>query len=186
MTHLNFLKESFKNLRTTGAVARSSKYLVREMMQPINFMQAKVIVELGAGDGVLTVELLNRMSPDALLLCFEINAEFCKILRGAIDDPRFILIEDSAENLEIHLQTFGFKEADYIMSAIPFMALPNELVHRIVSVCHKVLKNKGLYIQYHYTSFIQKMYRKFFGNVDVVFVPLNIPPAFVMICEKIN
>lgn len=184
MNHLDFFKESLKNLRTTGAVTRSSKYLVREMMQPINFVQAKVIVELGAGDGVLTYELLNRMSPDALLLCFEINAEFCKILRGAIDDPRFVLIEDSAENLEKHLLELGFSEADYIISAIPFIALPNDLVHRIVSVCHKVLKKKGLYIQYHYSSFIQKMYRKFFGNVEVEFVPLNIPPAFVMICEK--
>ena len=184
MTRLSFIKESFKHMRTTGAVARSSKYLVREMMQPINFTRAKVIVELGAGDGVLTVELLNRMSPNALLLCFEINVEFCKILRGAIDDPRFILIEDSAEHLEKHLKTYGFKEADYIISAIPFSALPIDLVNSIVGNCHKALKNKGLYIQYHYTSFIQRIYRKFFGNVDIVFVPLNIPPAFVMICEK--
>jgi phospholipid N-methyltransferase len=184
MTHLNFLKESFRNIRTTGSITRSSKYLVREMMVPINFKEAKVIIELGAGDGVLTVELLNRMSPDALLLCFEINVEFCKILRGAIDDPRFILIEDSAENLEVHLQKYGFKEADCIMSAIPFIALPNELVFSIVGICHKILKTKGLYIQYHYSSFIQKMYRKFFGNVAVVFVPMNIPPAFVMVCEK--
>jgi phospholipid N-methyltransferase len=184
MNHLDFFKESLKNLRTTGAVARSSKYLVREMMQPIDFGQAKIIVELGAGDGVLTFELLNRMSPDAILLCFEINTEFCKILRGAIDDPRFVLIEDSAENLEKHLNELGFQEADYIMSAIPFIALPNDLVHRIVFVCHKVLKNNGLYIQYHYSSFIKKMYRKFFDHVDVEFVPLNIPPAFVMICQK--
>ncbi len=184
MNHLDFFKESLKNLRTTGAVARSSKYLVRQMMQPIDFVHAKIVIELGAGDGVLTIELLNRMSPDALLLCFEINAEFCKMLREAIDDPRFILIEDSAENLEKHLQEHGFTQADYIMSAIPFISLPNELVHRIVFVCHKVLKNKGLYIQYHYSSFIQKMYRKFFDHVEVEFVPLNIPPAFVMICEK--
>jgi phospholipid N-methyltransferase len=184
MNHLDFLKESLKTLRTTGAIARSSKYLVRQMMQPIDFAQARVIVELGAGDGVLTVELLNRMSPDALLLCFEINTEFCKILRGAFDDPRFILIEDSAENLEKHLNELGYTEADYIMSAIPFIALPNELVHNIVFVCHKVLKKNGLYIQYHYSSFIKKMYRKFFDHVEVEFVPLNIPPAFVMICEK--
>ena len=184
MKHLDFLIESFRNIRTTGAVARSSKYLVREMMQPISFADAKVIIELGAGDGVLTVELLNRMSPQSLLLCFEINTEFCKILRGAIDDPRFILIEDSAEHLEEYLQKHGFKEADYIISAIPFISLPNELVYRIVSVCHKVLKNKGLYIQYHYSSFIQKMYRKFFDHVEVEFVPLNIPPAFVMVCHK--
>jgi phospholipid N-methyltransferase len=184
MSPFEFLKESFKNIRTTGAVARSSKYLVREMMRPIDFTTAKIIVELGAGDGVLTVDLLQRMSLDTVLLCFEINPEFCKILRGAIDDPRFILIEDSAEHLETYLTQYGFSSADYIVSAIPFIALPTDLVHRIVQTAHKALKQNGLYIQFHYSSRIQKMYLKFFGNVTIEFVPLNIPPAFVMICRK--
>ena len=184
MNHtLSFFKESILNLRTTGAVVRSSKYLVREMLKPINFKNAKVIVELGAGDGVLTIEILTKMQPDARLLCFEINPEFCKVLKE-IDDERFFLIEDSAEKLEAHLRRMGIKEVDYIISGIPFVALPDEMAYSIVHGCHKVLKIAGLYIQFHYSTLIKRMYQHIFGNVDVNFVARNLPPAFVMICIK--
>jgi phospholipid N-methyltransferase len=184
MSHLSFLKESFRSIRTTGAVMRSSRWLVREMLQPINFDKAKVVVELGAGSGAFTEELLSRMLPDAHLLSFEINPEFCKILRGSISDPRFILIEDSAAALPEHLKKLGFGQADYIISGIPFVTLPTEIVHQIVTAAHKSLKSNGLFIQFHYSSLIQKMYQQFFGNVEVKLVPLNIPPAFVMVCRK--
>lgn len=180
---LSFLKESIRNLRTTGAVVRSSKFLVREMLKPINFKQAKVVVELGAGDGAVTFEILKKLQPQSRLLCFEINSQFCDILRE-IDDDRFILIEDSAENLHEYLKKLAIEEVDYIVSAIPFVALPDDLSTNIVQGCYNVLKKNGLYIQFHYSTLIKKMYETIFGNIDIVFVPLNIPPAFVMICEK--
>ena len=184
MSHFSFLKESFRSIRTTGAVMRSSKWLVQEMMNPINFKTADVIVELGGGSGALTQQLLQRMSPNSRLLCVEINPEFCKILRAEISDSRFILIEDSAVKLLEYLEKLNLKEVDYVVSALPFVTLPTALVHQIVAVAHKSLKINGLYIQYHYSSLIQKMYQRVFGNVEVHLVPLNIPPAFVMISKK--
>jgi phosphatidylethanolamine/phosphatidyl-N-methylethanolamine N-methyltransferase len=154
------------------------------MLEPIDFKKAKVVVELGAGSGAFTKELLSQMSPDTHLLSFEINPEFCKILRSTISDERFILIEDSAAALPEHLEKLGFGQADYIISGIPFVTLPTELVHEIVIASRKSLKKNGLFIQFHYSSLIQKMYHEFFGNVEVRLVPLNIPPAFVMICRK--
>jgi phospholipid N-methyltransferase len=184
MDGLNFLKESIKTMRTTGAIARSSKFLCREMLKPIAFDKAKVVVELGAGDGVMTYQILDKLRPDARLFCFEINPQFCEILRG-IKDERFVLIEDSAEHLVEYLKKYGYAEADYIISAIPYVMLPDTLSNKIVKLCHKVLKKNGLYIQFHYSTFIQKMYKRIFGNVKINFVALNMPPAFVMICEKL-
>ena len=46
------------------------------MLEPINFSNAKCIVEFGPGTGSITKELLNKMPKDALLLVFEINKEF--------------------------------------------------------------------------------------------------------------
>ena len=73
MSHLSFLKESIRSIRTTGAVMRSSRWLVREMLEPIDFDKAKIVVELGAGSGAFTEELLSRM------FCFFFKATyFCK------------------------------------------------------------------------------------------------------------
>jgi hypothetical protein len=32
----------------------------------------------------------------------------------------------------------------------------------------------------------KKFYQTIFGNVDISFVPLNIPPAFVLVSEKVS
>jgi phospholipid N-methyltransferase len=80
---------------------------MRDMLQPIDFARAQVIVELGAGNGIFTHEILRRMRPDAVLICFEIHPKFCEMLRENISDKRFMLIEDSAENLQKHLEQQG-------------------------------------------------------------------------------
>jgi phospholipid N-methyltransferase len=183
MKKMTFFKETLKNWRTTGAIVRSSQFLCQEMLRPVDFQQATVIIELGAGDGVFTHELLKKMRPDARLLCFEIQPAFCEILRE-VKDSRFILIEDSAELVEMYMARYELTKADYVISGIPFVSLPDELSYKIVGNCYKILKSGGLYIQFHYTTFVKKMYRNIFGNVDITFVPLNFPPAFVMICEK--
>ncbi|MFT5167700.1 MAG: phospholipid N-methyltransferase [Saprospiraceae bacterium] len=183
MGNIDFFRESLKNLRTTGTITRSSKFLCKEMIRYVNFDEAKVLVELGAGDGVVTKHILNRMAPDTMLLSFEVNAEFCKRLR-AINDPRLIIIEDSAENLEKYLTEYHFKEVDAVISAIPFVSLPDELGLCIVGECERFLKIGGMFTQMHYSLLYKKLYQKIFGNVNVHFVPINIPPAFVLVSEK--
>ena len=153
------------------------------MLKPVDFKNAKVIVELGAGDGALTREILLKMQPHARLLCFEINPEFCRILKE-IEDSRFILIEDSAEKLGGYMRRLAIKEVDYVISAIPFVALPDEISYSIVEGCYKALKKTGLYVQFHYSTVIKRMYQSIFGNVDINFVARNFPPAFVMVCIK--
>jgi phospholipid N-methyltransferase len=46
------------------------------------------------------------------------------------------------------------------------------------------LKKGGYYVQLHYSLLAKKLYEKTFGNVDINFVLLNIPPAFVLASEK--
>ncbi len=183
MSKISFLKESLKNLKTVGTFTRSSKYLCKNMIRHVEFSDARTIVELGAGDGVITRHILQSMHPDCKLLAFEVNRSFCQKLRK-IKDPRLQVIEDSAENLDQYLQHNAIQEVDYFISAIPFVALPDELSYRIVRKCHQRLKKDGRYVQVHYSLITKKMYEVVFGNVDVNWVPLNLPPAFVLVSDK--
>lgn len=184
MNKIQFLRESLKNIKTTGTVIRTSKYACKAMIAPVDFKKAKVIVELGAGDGVITEYILENMRPDAILLSFEVNAKFCEKIRSSIKDPRFHLIEDSAERIGFYLNEHGLKSTDYVISALPFVSLPEELGVSIVGECNKFLKKGGTYIQIHYSLLLKKMYKKIFGNVKVNFEPRNIPPAFVLTSKK--
>lgn len=183
MGTIDFFRESLKNIRTVGTVTRSSKSLCKAMIKHVDFKSARVLLELGAGDGVITKHILKKMHKDARLLCFEVNAEFCKQLR-AINDPRLIVVEDSAEHLERYMKENHWEHLDAVISAIPFVSLPDDLGLTIIGECKRFLKEGGLFIQVHYSLLAKKLYQKVFGNVDVNFAPLNIPPAFVLVSEK--
>lgn len=183
MGTIKFFKESVKNIKTVGTITRSSKYLCKGMIKPVDFSKSKVLVELGAGDGVVTKHILKHMRKDAILLSFELNPKFCEQMRE-IKDDRLIVIEDDAGNLPKYLKEHKLEKADYIISAIPFTILPEEVCYKIIETCKDSLVDKGLFIQIHYSLIPKKMYQKVFGNVSLNFVPLNVPPAWVMVSEK--
>lgn len=183
MSTFSFLKEGLKNLGTTGTLTRSSPALCRAAIDGIDFQEAKVIVELGAGDGVITRHILKRLRPDGVVLAFEVAADLCEDMR-AIGDPRLIVVEDSAANLQQHLQANKLGQADAVVSAIPFTLLPPALGKRIVAAARDCLKPGGHYKQVHYSLKTKNYYREAFGNVHIRWVPWNLPPAFVLSCVK--
>ena len=183
MGTLDFFKESIKNFKTSGTITRSSKFLCKQMIKPVDFQKSKLIIELGAGDGVITKHILSKMSSDSKLMVFEVNNKFVSIL-NKINDERLIVIQDSAENLEQYMSKHGVDQIDYVISAIPFVIIPKEIVANILEACKKKLKPGGLFVQMHYSLLAKNLYESAFGNVEISFVPLNIPPAFVMVSQN--
>ncbi len=183
MEKVRFLFQSIKNFQQMGTVIRSGTAMCRKMTHFIDAQNDLILVELGAGDGAITKYILDRMSPEARLFVFEINPELCEVL-SKINDDRLILINDSAENLKTQLNKYGLHEVDTIISAIPFLVLPDDLTKKILFISKSVLKTGGIFIQMHYVKTVQKMYRNIFGNVHSYFVPVNIPPGYVFRCVK--
>lgn len=183
MNKINFFKQGIKNLKTVGTLTRSSRFLCKKMAEQVDYEDARLIVELGAGDGVITKAILERMSPDARLMSFEVNPEFCADLR-AINDDRLIVIEDTATNLSNHLKEHNFSAIDAVVSAIPFVVIPDEESYEIIESCRSNMKMNAPYIQVHYSLLTKKMYERIFGNVGIKFVLLNVPPAFVLVSKK--
>jgi len=179
-----FFKESLKNLKTVGTVTRSSRYLCQAVVREARLQDARVVVELGAGDGVMTRHLLGAMSKDAVLISFEINKAFCEQM-AQIDDNRLVIINDSAEILPDILHSMGIKEVDVVVSALPFSVFPEDLALTIVRISHEVLTKKGRFVQIHYSLKTRKLYREVFGNVATGFELRNIPPAFVLTSIKL-
>ena len=183
MGPISFFRESIRDIKTIGTITRSSQSLCRGAIKPIDFGAARFLVELGAGDGVITEHILAGMHPDAKLLSFEVNPKFCKKLRE-LKDERLIIVEDTAEKLPEYLAKNGFGEVDSVVSAIPFVSLPKSLADTIVSLCRDALRVGAPFSQVHYSLVRKKVYQGIFGNVKIDFVPLNIPPAFVLTSRK--
>lgn len=181
---IEFLRESLRNIRSTGSVAPSSRFLCRAIVGKVDPDSAHTVVELGPGDGVITRFILERLKPDARLVIFEINEVFVEKIRSTFDDPRLTVIHDSAENMGAHFDKMGIETVQYFISGIPFIMLPESLAESITSKCLEYLSPKGKFIQFHYSPFMLGFYRRVFGKVEIEVVPLNIPPALVVSCEK--
>lgn len=181
MNKLKYLWQTLRHFKEMGTVIPSSETMCRQMTGFIEPSQDKVIVELGAGNGVITRHILAKMAPDALLFVFEINPELCAIIKK-IEDPRMILINDDAQSMSEHLQKYNYSEADHIISAIPFLILPEDLRLGILKASHQVLKNQGLFVQLHYSKGIIDLYKHIFGSVETKYVAANFPPGYVFKC----
>lgn len=179
-----FLKQFWQEKKMVGSMIPSSRYLAKKMLQNVNFKKARVLVELGPGTGVFTRKILEQMNEDAKLFVFELNDEFYRQLQEEIQDDRIILIHDSAEFIQKHLNDAGFIHADYVISSLPLTNFPNKLKETILQAAHHCLVNDGKYIQFAYSLISKKILQTQFDETNISFTPLNFPPAFIYTCSK--
>lgn len=179
----NFIKEFFKEKKTVGAIAPSSKFLMKKMLKPVNFENAKCIVELGPGNGVFTKGILDRMRSDAVLFSFELNETFYEHIKRDINDHRLVLLNESAEQIGNVLKEHGIEKADYIVSSLPLAVIPNDIKLKILDSAVEFLSKDGQYIQFQYSLNAKKLLEERFDSVKIDFTPANIPPAFVYKCS---
>lgn len=177
----SFFQEFLKERKTVGSITPSSRYLARRMIAKVDFAQAKCIVELGPGTGVITREIVRRLGPDTHLLVFEMNRNFIdRFLQ--FPNPHVHVINDSAEHLGRYLKELGYEKADYIISSLPLTNFPAELKERILDESIAHLQPGGLYMQYQYMTTALKLLRHKFNKVRLGYAPFNVPPAFVYSC----
>lgn len=180
-----FLKEFIKHPRYTGAIAPSSPKLAKEMVSQIDFQTAKCIVELGPGTGVFTKEMMKNKQNDTQVILVEINEIFAKDLRREYaNEPNVHVIEGSAENLQNLLEELQIKTVDCIISGLPFTSLPNEVSSRILTDVKNVLIETGRFITFQYSLVKKAFFQDAFTKTKCRKVWLNIPPAYVFVCEK--
>lgn len=182
-----FILEYIKNPKAIGAIAPSSSYLANKMVESINFKNAKCIVEYGPGTGVFTEKILSRISEDTIVILIEINKNFYNKLNEVYGHKKnVIIINDSAENIDIILKKYSIKKVDYILSGLPFTSLPNEVSRNILIKTSKIIENKSQFITFQYSLLKLNFFREYFNNINYKKVRKNLPPAFVFICKGGN
>jgi phospholipid N-methyltransferase len=182
---LLFARNFFRHPRMLGSIVPSSRFLIRELLNPVDWTRARVIVEYGPGVGVITAEVLRRMRADALLIAIEMNPDFVSYLRGALTDQRLRVVEGSAESVDEILRRFGQHQADYIISGIPFSTIPAPLRERILRTTRAVLAPGGAFLVYQFSTRVLEDLRRIFGYVGRKFEPLNVLPAHLFFCRPV-
>lgn len=182
MGRSNFLSQFLKKENQVGAIAPSSRLLAKKLMKAIDFDKDRTFVELGAGTGIITREILKNMHPDARLFIFETNESFCQRLQK-IDDPRLVILQGSAEHIKEQLDTYGVDSVDVVLSSIPFTIVPKQVKDRILTASIELLGAEGFFFQFQYSLQAYRYFKRLFGEVKLDFMAYNLPPAFIYTCR---
>ncbi|SEN35115.1 class I SAM-dependent methyltransferase [Lihuaxuella thermophila] len=189
------MKESFRSLADNlrffytfirspfrvGSIVPSSNCLAKAMLQEVRWDQVETIVELGAGTGAFTRHIYEQKREDSLAIIFEQDQN----LRNQLE-IRFpgLMIRSNAIDLLPVLQELGLTHVDVILSGLPFAMFPQALRDAILKSVSRALKPCGLFVAFQYSLQLREQLDFYFSSVNVSFVPLNIPPAFVYTCYK--
>ena len=178
-----FFRNFFRHPRMLGSIIPSSRFLIKQLLQPIDWDNARVIVEYGPGVGGITAEILRRMRPDARLIAIEMNPEFVSFLRKTLVDERFQVVEASAADVRDIMQKFGHSKADYIISGIPLGSMPAAVREPILRNTCEALATGGSFLVFQFTTRVLPDLNRFFRYVRRKFEPLNILPAHLFFCQ---
>ena len=174
-----------------GSITPSSAQLARAMVENMGISEADTVVELGPGTGVFTRVIEEQLKPDARFLCFEINRELAARLSHRF--PRVQVVNDSVENLDLHLKAAGREGVDAAISGLPWAAFSQERQQRLLDSTVKALKPGGRFATFAYSHAVwlpqARQFRELldsrFNSVETSKVVWrNMPPAFVYRCHK--
>jgi phospholipid N-methyltransferase len=176
------LTKFLKQGRTIASFAPSSRFMARSVANGIDFDSARCIVELGAGTGPITAELVRRARPHTRLLVIELDPDLCGRLRARF--PQVDVVQGDACHLDRLLAERGIPQVDHICSGLPLPSFPPPLRDAVLSTASRVLAPDGSFRQLTVMPWVYyKMYRGYFEDVRFRFVVRNLPPGGVYVCR---
>ncbi|WP_088187176.1 methyltransferase [Desulfosporosinus sp. FKA] len=178
---LFFLRKFIESPFQIGSVTPSSKFLAAKMLEPLDWRSIRAIAELGAGTGVITKYIQAFKHPDCKAAVFEKDHEMRSKLKTCY--PEMMYFED-ALGLSEQLQAAEIGSLDVVVSGLPFALFETSVRKRIVDAVIDSLKPNGIFVTFQYSLQMKTMLINNFSQVEISFVPLNIPPAFVYVCRK--
>ncbi len=198
---LRFLRQSLAQAQTVGAVWPSSKGLSRAMVEPVFAEAHKTreplrVLEVGAGVGPVTEELVARLLPGDRLDVVELNPEFCVVLRD-----RFATAPVVPAVHQVSITEFNpGVRYHHIVSGLPLANFPAKLVEAVYRRIFELLEPSGSFVMFEHV-FGREILNTFAAGeardriarlleieaqleplvVSSKTVPINMPPARVVV-----
>lgn len=154
----SFMIALIRDPRKVGAFSPSSCYAAREIVRSIVPSPDRKIrvLEVGAGTGVFTREIINRLQGYSYDLdIIELEPDFCRQLYRKFGHIK---------NVKIHaidvLQWAPDKKYDVIISALPFTNFSEDFVRTVLEKYEKILVPNGRlsYIKIMVPNFLRKFF----------------------------
>jgi phospholipid N-methyltransferase len=126
---VNFFFHFVKNLKKTGAVAPSSKFLAGDLIEPFHLLTQNTpsfnVLELGPGTGPLTLEIFKQLRSEDHLDLVEAQEKFFNIVSSKFH----------GKNIAVHFNDFlkfqPERRYKLIISSLPYDNMPRPIIKKI-------------------------------------------------------
>lgn len=177
-----FLSAWLRNPLQTGSLLPSGSSLARAMAAQVD-PESGMVVELGAGTGVITRALIARgITPQQLVLVEKDPVLFGMLKRHF---PEATVLCGDATHLKGLLRRAGVGQPSALVSSLPLLSMRCLTRTRILSQMFKVLAGRGSLVQFTYSPLppISNALVASLGvtGARVARVLLNLPPASVWV-----
>ena len=188
--NLLFLTKFFRHGTRIASVWPSSRFMAAASLQSIDWNQAGVIVELGAGTGPITQQALQRLRPHTRFIAIERDRDFVRILRQRFTGrPNVQIIHGDVGDLAAILAAQGIARqgVDHFVSGLGTPSLPEEVQRRMFAAVRDYLKPHGVFSNITEVPwFYMRWYKAMFEHVSFQLVALNMPPGGVYHCRMLR
>ena len=152
-----------------GTPLPTTREIGEAIAEELRKAKAKKVIELGAGLGSITGQILEVLDGKGKLLCIEKSPIFCKHLKEKFGD-KIIIIEEDALAIDNLIKNTEWEKTDALVCSIP---MANEAALELSKKMADVLYPDGLLLQVtNYDSAI----RKYFNIERSIKFKNNIPP----------
>jgi phosphatidylethanolamine/phosphatidyl-N-methylethanolamine N-methyltransferase len=189
---LVFLKEFIRAPKLVGTAFASSPKVSKALVEHVDLSRARVVVELGAGTGAVTREILSRLAPGATFIAVEYSPLLAADFRRRFPGVR--LVEGDAAELPSICKSAGIEpgQVDAIISGLPWMLFSEAQRASMMQTIRAMLRPSGVLSLLSQRAAglpgvagFRDLMRGVFGNVEVYkSVWSALPPSFIYRCVK--
>jgi phosphatidylethanolamine/phosphatidyl-N-methylethanolamine N-methyltransferase len=175
--NLVFFRSLLLNPKSIGAMAPSSPQLCRFIAARVGSNSAPVL-EIGAGTGAITRELLRSAIDPANLFVIERDAGLAWFLRQKFPGVR-VRCGDALDSAQI-LSDNAVPRVQTVVSSLPLRNMDPEQRDAVIEAMLNTLDRNGQLIQYTYAPFCPIPVRRFGVTAECLGrIWTNLPPATV-------
>jgi len=169
--------------KAVASVAPSTKYVVKKVLKAMAVDKARLAVEFGPAEGVITRKILQKLPKDGILVGIERNENFAKAVERIRDDRLRVVCADVQE-IDVILEDLGLSKPDVIVSGIPFSYFEPIQRHELLRKISSLLSPRGRFVAYQFTTHLIPLLKLYFKQIDTQFEIRNLPPHFIFTCRK--
>ncbi|MEZ6122745.1 MAG: methyltransferase domain-containing protein [Planctomycetaceae bacterium] len=161
--HLEFFRQFRQRFETTGSIAPSSRFLAQGLTRFLaqRTDQPVRVLEVGPGTGPATDRIVRLLRPGDHFDLVELNESFVDILNQRFEtETAWHQVRDLSRIHQMPLQDFQPTEKyDFIVSGLPHVNFPAEVVELITDRYFELLKPGGMlsYFEYMFIRPIRKV-----------------------------